>query len=273
MVSGSQPAPIFELFDTTLAATMPDVMGLWTTHSSTADAAVAFTVNAKTDVDAPLWRANFPSDLHHARFHLTRSEGALFQSQNALSTAIDRVHLFIHSRCFESDVAFDLSPTGATLAPPEQALLESLRALKTPDGTTSYGIGDTFAVYSRQALEQFQAFVERLLHVVAHYAWVETQINGRTLARTVVGWSGNVDSIWQTGLNATQVSLHQRTMALALASRDALLQTFSLTMQTALKLSVLVSLPGGLILMLPVAWQFIDRIMTQSKAGLTHEHV
>jgi len=272
-VSENQPSPIFELFDTTLAATMPEVMGLWKTHTDTSDSAVAFTLNAETGMDVPLWRANFPSDPSSATFHLIHSEAVLIQSQQALATAANRVQRLIRSRCFESDLAFAVSPTDEALAPPEQELLTALRELQTPEVSASYGIGSTIAGYSRQIFEQFQAFVERLLHIVAHYACVETQIEGRTLARTVVGWSGDVDSIWQPGLTATQISLHQRTVALMLASRDALLHTFSMTAQTALKLSVLVSLPGGLIFVLPVAWQFIDRIMTQSRAGLTHEHI
>lgn len=272
-MNGSKPSPIFELFDPTLAATMPEVMGLWTTHTNASDAAVAFTLNAETGMDVPLWRANFPSDPNSATFHLNRSEAVLIQSQQALAIAADRVQRLVHSRCFESALAFDLSSADVAIAPPEQELLIALRELQTPEASTSYGIGDTIAGYSRHALEQFQAFVERLLQIVAHYACVETQINGRPLARTAVGWSGDVDSLWQIGLTATQISLHQRTLALTLASRDALLQTFSLTAQTALKLSVLVSVPGGLIFVLPVAWRFIDRIMTQSRAGLTHEHI
>ncbi|MDZ8066892.1 MAG: hypothetical protein RMY64_14930 [Nostoc sp. DedQUE08] len=259
----SRQSPIFELFDPTLAETIPDVIGLWATNPGTTDAAVNFTLNSETVINAPLWRANFPSDLSKATLHLTHSEEILSQSQKALVTAIDRVHRLIHTIASEPDLAFDLVSVDEAQPQPERELLASLQAIQKPDMPTSFGIGEEIAAFPHRTFEQFQPFIERLLQVVAHYAWIETQVEGQTLAQTSVGWLTNVASIWQTGLSATQVSLHQRTLSLALASRDALLQIFHIAVQTALKLSVLVSVPGGLILVLPVAWQFINRIMTQ----------
>lgn len=263
----SRQSPVFELIDPTLAETIPDVIGLWATNPGTADTAVTFTLNSETVVNAPLWRANFPSDLSKATLHLTHSEEILSQSQKALVTAIERVHRLIHTIASESDLAFDLASVGEAQAQPERELLANLQAIQKPNMLISFKIGEEIAGFSHQTFEQFQPFIERLLQVVAHYAWVETQVEGRTLARTSVGWLSDVNSIWQTGLSTTQVSLHQRTLFLALASRDALLQIFRIAVQTALKLSVLISVPGGLILVLPVAWQFIDRVMTQLREG------
>ncbi|MEH1919769.1 hypothetical protein [Nostoc sp.] len=259
----SRQSPIFELFDPTLAENIPDVIGLWATNPGTADATVTFALNSETVINAPLWRANFPSDLSKATLHLSHSEEILSQSQKAMVTAIDRVHRLIHTIASESDLAFDLVSVDEAQPQPERELLASLQAIQKPDIPISFGIGEEIAGFSHQAFEQFQIFIERLLKVVAHYTWVETQMEGRTLAQTSVAWLGDVDSIWQTGLSATQVSLHQRTLSLALASRDALLQIFCIAVQAALKLSVLVNVPGGLILVLPVVWQFINRIMTQ----------
>ncbi|BAY73433.1 hypothetical protein NIES23_62610 (plasmid) [Trichormus variabilis NIES-23] len=260
-------SPIFELYDPTLAEIIPDVIGLWATNPGTADAAVTFTLNSQTVINAPIWLANFPSDLSKASLHLTHSEEILRQSHKALVTAIDRVHRIIHTITSESDLAFNLNSIGEAQPQPERELLASLQAIQKLDMPTSFGIGAEIAGLSHQAFDQFQAFIERLLQVFAHYAQVETQVEGRTLAQTSVGWLNDVASIWQTGLSSTQVSLHQRTLSLALASRDALLQIFHITVQAALKLSVLISVPGGLILVLPVAWQFINQIMTQLREG------
>jgi hypothetical protein len=277
-MNGTQSSPIFALFDTTGAETMPALMDLWTTHCFPSDAAISFSLNAEVARDVPLWRANFPADLEAAISHLNRSEAVLLESQTALATAIDRASLMVHDLLFESDgsgssFAFDVSSTRTALAQPEQELLLALREIQAPDRSLSYGIGDTIVGYSQPALAQLQATMDRLLHVVAYYAWIETQIEGCTLARTAVGWFGNVDTIWQTGLSTTQVSLHQRTVSLSLASRNALVQTLSTAVQLALKLSALSTVPGGVILLLPAVWKFIDRIVTQSRAGLTHEHV
>jgi hypothetical protein len=272
-VSGNQQSPVFELFDQTLAETMPEIIGLWITNSGTADSSVAFVPNSETDENVPVWRANFPADLDRATAHLISSEGSLIQSQSALAPANDRVDRLIHSIRSKSDLAFDLPAVGEDLAQPERELLASLQALQQPDVATSFGIGEGVVGLSHQAFERFQSFIARLLQVVTQYAWVETQVEGRTLARTIVGWLGDVNHIWRTGLDAAQISLHQRTVSLALASRDTLLQTFSTAVQTALKLSVLLTMPGGAILLLPIAWKFIDQVMAQSRKGLAHEYI
>ncbi|MEH2080096.1 MAG: hypothetical protein V7K89_08795 [Nostoc sp.] len=268
-MNGNRQSPIFELFDTTLAATIPGLVGLWTTRPAdmAINTEIAFALNSETVVNAPVWRANFPTDLNKASLYLTHSEEILIRSQQALSTASDRVDRLMDAIASESTLAFSLSALVTELAPPERTLLQALQTIQQPL-PTSFGIQEAIGGYSQQVFEQCQSFVERLLRVIAHYAWVETQVAGQTLARTAVSWLGDVDNIWQTGLNATQVSLHQRTLTLALASRDALLQTFSAVVQATLKVSVLLSVPGGVILLLPAVWKFIDQVMTQSNGGL-----
>ncbi|MGI0484953.1 hypothetical protein ACN4EK_05915 [Pantanalinema rosaneae CENA516] len=285
-MSRSQPSPVFQLFDSILAATTPEIVNVWVTCPGTTYsevvlanslasqefqgseplASVSFdaeTMNSEVAVAIPVWRANFPADFSQATSYLTESEASLCQSQQALESAMDRIQRLVHCIDSQSGLSFALNSVATGQPQPERELLATLQQMQNPEIPVSFGLGEEIAGFSHQVVEQFQAVVERSLQVIAHYAWIETQVEGRTLARTSVGWLGNANSIWQTGLTAAQVSLHQRTVILALASRDTVLQIFGVTVQTALKLSVLASVPGGLILMLPVAWKFIDQVMTQ----------
>jgi WD40 repeat protein len=56
------------------------------------------------------------------------------------------------------------------------------------------------------------------------------------------------------------------TLALALQSREMLMQTFVMATQFAIKLSklsILLSTPGGVILALPAAWKFINQVLAE----------
>ena len=86
------------------------------------------------------------------------------------------------------------------------------------------------------------------------------------VGRTAVGWAGDFDTTWQAHAAPSQFALHRRSLALALASRDALLNTFVLTAQTVAKLSTLVAVPGGFVLALPVIWRFINNILKDYEA-------
>ena len=71
---------------------------------------------------------------------------------------------------------------------------------------------------------------------------------------------------WRLGISAPEVMLHQRTLALALQSRDTLLQALAKATQFAVKLaqlSLLLGTPGGVILALPVAWKFINEVLAE----------
>jgi ketosteroid isomerase-like protein len=255
----TEPTPVFELFDATLAATAPNLIGLWSTNSSASETAVAFASEAV--VDAPLWRANFPDDERKATALLVNSEARLVSAQKELGTVLDRIDLLIPATDSEvkASLAFDVSE-GQGLAPPEQELLTSLAALQNGGQAESFGLG-------AERFEPFHSFAERLQGVTAHDARIETQIQGQTIAQTVVSFTGDVHSVWQEGVNVAQVALHQRTLALTLGSRNTIFQTFSVAIQAALKLSVLLALPHGVILALPATWKFIHQRLGQASAG------
>jgi len=260
----TEHTPVFELFDATLAETAPNLIGLWITNPSPSESAVAFALDSEAAVEAPLWRANFPDDLGKATALLSNSEARLVGSQNELGKVLDRINLLIPptDSGVKAGLAFDVSG-GQGLAPLEQELLTSLAALQNRGQPECFGLGEEMV----RAFEPFHSFAEGLRGMTANDARIKTQIQGRTIAQTVVSFTGDVNSVWQEGVNAAQVALHQRTLALALGSRNTVFQTFSMAVQAALKLSVLLTLPHGVILALPATWKFIHQRLRQSSAG------
>lgn len=255
----------FNLFDATLAEISPELLGLWTTQSRTLD--VAFDSSAATTSNTPLWRANLSSDLKKAAIQVSDSETRLNLSQKALEKASDRISSLVIPNIGVDDLAFDISLMRKRFEQPEQELLTSLKEIQSTremEQSQSFGVDKYFLNKQTQVFKQFKSLSERLSGMVTNYAWVETQLQGQTFARTVISWKSDVHSVWERDINSDQIVLHQRTLALSLASRNALFQTFSVAVQTALKLSVVLSMPGGFILALPATWKFINQIMTQS---------
>jgi hypothetical protein len=124
-------------------------------------------------------------------------------------------------------------------------------------------VGDEVASEWKRVTQQFQASVERLLQFVVHNAWVETHVQECLVARTAVGWTGDLQTVWYEQVSAAHAAFHQRALALALASRETLLRTVALAARGALTLSILLGTPGGAVLALPVAWRFINQVLAE----------
>ena len=255
----------------------------WTTPDKPPPAeGVAFDTTAVSKATAtaepPLWRANLPPDPNLAVAHLAEAEASLDASQAALTAAADRINSLVEERerrttglAFDTSVS-ETSAAGAELAQPERELLALLeevqRGLLSVSGgggapVVSFGAGEEVSGGWAQATQQFQGFVEQVRRFVGHYAWVETRTQGQLLGQTAVSWTGDANTVWQEGLDPAQMALHQRTLTLALASRDTVIRTFILVASGAARLSVLLATPGGAILALPAAWKFVNQVQAE----------
>ena len=134
------------------------------------------------------------------------------------------------------------------------------------EAPAGYGLREAAGGGLTQAAERFQAFLDGLAQQLAHYAWVETRSQGQLLACTVVGWTGDTRTHWLEGIAPSKMAMHRRAVALAMDSRLRLLETLAFISGNALRLArlpVLLSLPGGAILALPLAWKFIDDVRNE----------
>ncbi len=268
MNQGNLAQPVFEIVDTALAETTPDLLGIWTAISLS-QKEEAFSITSRQGVDGTIWRSRLPAESCLAHSYLLNGEAKLGLSQQALPVATDRLEAYLRQE--SSSLAFDYSSAGALL-PPEAELSRALQELRSP--TVQFGLGEQLFGTWEQGVQKFQVFVHRLLQAVAHYAWVETYEGEQLLSQTAVSWKGNIEAAWQENLNPAQVAIHQRTLALVLASRITLVHAFGLAARGAILLSSMLILPAGPLLILPAAWKFIDQVLEEYREHkATERHV
>ena len=252
---------VFEFHEGALSAAAPEVVGLWEPVPSAAPPGLVFAATATTSLAAPVWRVNLPADPSRAAAHLASGEARLRESRQALATAADRLQACTQAQ--RMGVAFGVGPAAPALPQPEAELLVWLQGREAGRRPVSFGLGDEVTSEWERVTEQVQRFVERLLQLVAHYAWVETHLPERLVGRTAVSWTGDAHTVWSEPISAAHAALHQRALAVALASRDTLLRTFALAARGALTLSILLGTPGGAVLALPAAWRFINQVLAE----------
>jgi hypothetical protein len=83
-----------------------------------------------------------------------------------------------------------------------------------------------------------------------------------------VDWTGDMNTAWKPAISPEERILHQRSLALALKSRIALLRIIMTTAQGAAKIAALIAAPGGALLALPAAWKYVQQLLSAvSEAG------
>ncbi len=234
--------------------------GLWL--PAAAESNIAFDVNAPPTAEEALWRADLPSDTDLAQQELNARTAQLSRFDTSLAIAGQRLEQFgdriargAGSASFATEV----------LATPEQELLNWLGEVQGR-AVASYGIGEDWAAGWNAATEQLQAMVERAINLVVYYARVETNVGGERLGATTGSWTGDMDTAWHAELTPEQAALHQRTLLLALESRDAYLRAFALASRGAVMLAALPALlaaPGGALVAIPAAWKFIQDVLQE----------
>jgi hypothetical protein len=259
MTDGGWRAPtVFELVGPASAEDERGLLGLWTTGSPPPAEVVSFETPATAVEQTVLWRVDLPADHGEAAAQLAGAEATLARSSAAIAAAADRLTALV--RAGATGLAFDVPSVEWELPPPEEELLLTLQGKGGAPVSFSPGEQRSEGV----ALgERLHGFVEQLLRAVVQYAWVETQVEGRLLGRTVVGWGGDVETVWRDGIGPEQVAQHERSLGLALASRTAWLRMFGLAAWGAVQLSAILTVPGGALLALPAVWRFVNQVQAE----------
>ncbi len=237
-----------------------DVLDLWTSNAATAMDSVTgdISFDVPTTPVPVLWQVNLPTDPVLAATRLGASENSLRRSQQLLTVAASRLEQLEPL----GPVSFTAgAETMMDLPRPERELLALLQGEAQP---VSFSVDDNLAVSGlgwEQAQQVFQTLIDKLRQSVAECVSIETRIAGRLLAHTSVNWSGDVQTVWPGSNSVEEVMLHQRTVALALKSRETMLKMFTATVQMAISLSLRLSLPGGPLLVLPAVLRFIKQML------------
>lgn len=251
---------VFELYDLMATKSTSDFLGMWTVTPVMRTDTTAFAIPLPT-TDASVWRVKLPADMRRAASYLTKGERSLGTSHAALPTVATRIQAVVERQA--SGFAFTVPPVGRALALPEAELWSWLHEVQAGKLPVSFGLGEKILGGWPQVARQFNEWGDRLLRAIAHYAWVETYIEELLVGQTAVSWTGDLDTVWHADLSSAQVALHQRALALGLASRNTLMQTLIVAVQSALTLSAVLTSPGGALLALPLAWQFIHQVFAE----------
>ena len=259
-------AAVFQLLDATVAQATPNVFGVWDTVGASATGDVSFAAPGAElpEADVPVWSVNLSPDLSLAAAQLDSSLARVDAARDALTAARTRLDALVTRKRAASDVSFAVASAEPELPAAEQALLKQLAAIKGEEAEVSFGM---FGLPSRSDLEaaedQFKAVMARITQSLVYYALVETRFDGRPAGRTSMSWSADARTLWQSGNPPQVFALHQRSLTLAIQSRNALIRMFMLTAQGAVKLSVLLATPGGALLALPAAWKFTNQVLAE----------
>lgn len=249
----------------------PKAFGDWQIDTLPQAARTNFALGSLPEEHAlPVWRKDLPSNAEEAAQILVDSESSLSASLERLDSVSASIDSLIQRVQATQQINFAAGVEGgltqvrtAGLSEAELELLNALTGLSTSPLQPSYGLGISPAGVWNEARGQFQAFLNQIQRMVGYAAWVETSIEGRWVGRTIVGWSGDQRTAWQERVEVEQFSLHRQSLDQAVRSRTAIIRMLAITTQTAVKISTLISVPGGALLALPAAWRYVQQMLEQ----------
>jgi len=142
---------------------------------------------------------------------------------------------------------------------PEDSLALALAECE-PAGSEAVNFAAGFAGVNWEALqEKYEALVQSVNRQIFHLAWVDTTLDGRLTAHTVVSWGGDMQTFVRPGAGAGLVDLHSRSLAAALESREANLRTVLTVATLAGKIALAPTNPLQMVQALSLGWQFVSQ--------------
>jgi len=256
--------PIFE-------ASANDPFGLWESAPQTVSFGIG---DAELDSPPPagtVYRLNLPADFEASSAAFRSSEAAIETANAALQSVPSRLDdLTVRTQESRQKQASGVSFDVASLSPepgPEGDLLASLADIDrgAAGESVSFGLTEDLSGAWRAAESQFEALIAQIDRDVLHFAWVETNISNQLIARTTVDWSGDAQTVWTESVNDQQIALHQRALYIATQTRNLRLRLFVTVTSGAAKMAVLMATPGGAVLALPAMYQYVIKILKQTK--------
>jgi len=227
-----------------------DLFGVWTVAPKVAG--VSFDASASAAPADPTWRVRLPESVDAAQSILQTQSLAIRRGESALAQAEQRLARLGHAG------------EGVSFAAPAGPEAELLRALNALQPTVSFGFPGKEAIGEQlENLTQWQSFLEQVRNMVTHYARVETEVAGILIGQTAVGWTGDFESIWASGVASASMQLHNQSVHLALASRLALIRMVAIVATGAAGLAVTLSIPGGQLMALPAIWKFVRDVLKE----------
>jgi hypothetical protein len=213
-----------------------------------------------------VWSASLPEDPALASQALQSSLVALSISRQAARRAESTLeHLPPDWLAEEGTLNYGVGPSDATdsyVSPELETLRRNVKHLKGEGDAISYGLGmpDRW----RGTVDGYKDFVNEMTGLLRPTLVTETRFAEATLAVTVVGLTGNLETTWYQRRRPEQDFAHQQVVALSLGTRLALLQLLG-QIGTGASLLAAKSGLGTPLLALPAAWRYFQDVMQQAQ--------
>lgn len=252
--------PVFE-------SSADDVLGLWVSQPRDVSFGLA---DESLQPDVETYRVQLPADLDLAREILKTNHAALARVNASLDQVPDRLGGLVErsqqSRQAQSSaVSFDANPLVQEDALDAELLGQVAAVDQGAEAGVSFGISELAGEAWQTARSQVDAIMKQIDRDVLHFAWVETSIAGQLLARTTINWSGDLQTVWAEDVEPSQTSLHESTLIAAARTRHLRLRLFVTVASGSAKVASLMATPGGALLALPVVYQYVLKIVTQTR--------
>jgi len=247
-------SPVFQFFDADSTYSPSDLMGVWESDEQVGP--VSFDISGSQPVNMQIWRANLPPDVNQAHSYLKAGIKQVELSRQILESVPSRLDQLREE--LGSGTSFGISDRFQ----PEAELVEFLANSEARAIGVSFSIADQFDF---KVGETFTGLLHRLRNSFNKYAWVETRLGERLIARTAVDWSGDFHTAWTGDLDQAEAGLHSRTLRLALKTRDVLARMILIIARATVKISLLLSSPITAPLALPAAYKYVHAIMADQE--------
>ncbi len=245
-------------------AGFPPIFQNWQTAPVQSGDEISFDVATAPGEPASRWSLELPAKPEEAEAALAQAETQLRATQALLDEAPDRLDAFVSRLQSGTDAHFSIESFAVEGVPGQPAEADLLPWIEyfEPGQISFDGQGITQG-QAKEALDQLRQMIDGLVGQILYLAQVETRQGGALLARSLVNWKGDLDTSWGEAISPEQHDLHQRSLALALASRIAMLRVIMTTTQGAAKIAALIAAPGGALLALPAAWKYVSKILSE----------
>ncbi len=220
-----------------------------------------------SDRDEPttVWRVDLPSALNQTSTVLSQPARTLRLAEAALPLAEDRLERFTSQRTQGVEL-FDgqaLSPQADLSASAERQLDARLGWLDMEASEArSFGASEQYAELKLLA-ESAQGFLEGLRRSLTNFAWVETTVEGRVIARSQVAWQGDFKSGWVSGVNPRKRQQHLAALRIAIETRQIWIRIGLITASGATRLSTSLASGLGSIFAIPFTLAFIRDVLAE----------
>jgi hypothetical protein len=241
--------------------TIPGLFQIWEVPSPSERQILSYEAGGPPEIVLSQWRLDLPEGDMAAESHIKQLELEILSIREVLEKVPLQVERLSSRRLktLSGELSFDQQEVPAA----DAEFYTLLKVVTSTPEMTSFDTADVSRLDWQKAAQEFRISVDRIKTMLTQFANVETSVQGRFIGRTIVSWSGKFETSWHPSRGWNDSRLHQRSLEVALASRRLLLNLLIVSTQSAAKLSVLLAVPGGPIMVLPAVWKYVTRMIDE----------